>query len=593
MRPHSNESSRFMNIPQHIADFLDDYLDGSLDDARHQQLTSWAEESDANASALAAWFLSEAELLDAARVADMCDVFEGLSFAPREKQTEIAEEPDNRQVWSRRVSWLMIAASVCLVLTGAYLLSASGGGRKNSASLANATGRSRPGASRVENPLPSPAILARLADCVWGSGAPQLRVGQDIKAGTTLDIKSGLAQLFFESGAEVVLKGPCQFRIENSMLCKLMHGNVSAEVPSRAAGFTIRGPSAEVIDLGTRFGFSVGDAGTSEVHVFQGEVISRQLDEHGKTFGDDIRLTENQAILFPGERQQAKRLAADEAKFALEVRPLWLQDNIEPLVVDRRVAFWLRAGHGVQVDDQQRVIAWQDLALGDNQVANDAFQPDPAARPRFVENALNGRPAIRFDGEKSHLTTTPMTTTDDQTIVVVFQHVEAPPGSKRIGGQIINYNGPPSRYLPDILSPGVLQLGEKVGGWDGPATSIAAKAFVGRDPGGTDISVGQTRSAALGYRRPHVVAYSYSNSNNEAMLFVNGQKVATASAPTRAAVTSRKVIGKHGIFDQWYFCGNLGEVIVYNTALRPREIKSLTGQLMHFYGIDEPKEAAL
>jgi len=369
------------------------------------------------------------------------------------------------------------------------------------------------------------------------------------------------------------------------MLCKLITGNVSAEVPHRAAGFTIRGPSSEVIDLGTRFGYSVADGGSSEVHVFQGEVISRQLDEHGDVVGKEIRLKTNQAVLFPGAKKEAQRLAANEAKFALEVKPLWLDDKIEPLAVDREIALWLRAAHGVQTDRKSRVVAWQDLALGTNRVANDAFQPDPGARPRFVPDAILGHPGIRFDGAATYLTTIPMTTTNDQTIVVVLQYAAARDGRERIGGQIINYNGPPSRYLPDVYSPGVLQLGEKIDVWNGPPLSIAGKAFVGHDSRGADVSTGIVKSQSLGHEQPLVVAYLYDNTANRAELYVDGKVISKASAPTSVAVTSRKVIGKHGIFDQWYFQGDLGDVIIFNAALSKDEIKELSRQLMAHYAI--------
>jgi hypothetical protein len=69
------------------------------------------------------------------------------------------------------------------------------------------------------------------------------------------------------------------------------------------------------------------------------------------------------------------------------------------------------------------------------------------------------------------------------------------------------------------------------------------------------------------------------------VLFVDGVRVAQASAPTSVAVTSRKVIGKHGIFDQWYFHGDLAEVLVFNAALRPKEVKTISQQLMNRYGI--------
>jgi hypothetical protein len=572
-----------MSVPQHIVDRLEDYLDGKLDQAGEELVTAWLGQSEGNARAVAVWFKNEVELLEAARVADLCAVFEGLPFEARVELPQSKPAVKPRRRFTTVTRFHSIAAALLIATTAGYFYwigRGEGGGQSAAKSVMPA----------VEVVDPPPAILARLANCVWAADMAPLRVGQELNEGTTLHLKSGLAQLVFESGAEVVLSGPCHFQIDNSMLCRLTHGSVSAEVPPRAAGFTIRSPMAEVIDLGTRFGFSVGDAGKSEVHVFQGEVISRQLDERGEVIGRDIRLRQNQAVLFPGERKQARRLAANEAKFALEVRPLWTQDTIEPLVIDRQVALWLRAEHGVLTDNDQRVIAWQDLALGDNEVANDAFQPDDKSRPRYVADGINGRPAIRFDGKRSNLTTTPMTTTDNQTIVVAFEYLRPEVAGDRVGGQIINYNGPPSRFLPDAYSPGVLQMGEKVATWNGPKWSIAAKAFVGKDSRGKDFSAGVTVSKSLGPLTPRVVAYVYNNSENRAVLFVDGVRVAQASAPTSVAVTSRKVIGKHGIFDQWYFHGDLAEVLVFNAALRPKEVKAISQQLMNRYGIPSAAE---
>ena len=65
------------------------------------------------------------------------------------------------------------------------------------------------------------------------------------------------------------------------------------------------------IAISTRFGFSVGDGGNSEVHVFQGEVISRELDEKGEVIGNEILLKKDQAILYPGSKQKAQRSCAN------------------------------------------------------------------------------------------------------------------------------------------------------------------------------------------------------------------------------------------------------------------------------------------
>jgi hypothetical protein len=567
-----------VSVPQEIVDLLEDYVDGVLDPSGEEALSLWIGKSDTNCRSVAEWFLAEAQLHEASRLADMRDVFRSLPFSL--PSGEIPGEPalssiTKRQRYIRGVGY---AAAIVTIFAASVLWMATKIQRHDVQRLASATPRLAP----VQQS--SPAIVGRLSDCVWATGAKPFRVGEEIAAGTMIDIKSGLAQLVFESGAELVIKGPCALRIDNAMLCRLFAGSVSAEVPHRAAGFTIRGPAAEVIDLGTRFGFSVGDAGNSEVHVFQGEVISRQLDESGGVVGKEIRLKKNQAILFPGAKRQAQRLAANEAKFALEVKPLWLNDTIQPLAVDRKLALWLRAAHGVQRDKLNHVVAWQDLAIGSNHISNDAFQPDRKLRPQYLADAFNGHPAIRFDGMATFLTTIPITTTNDQTIVAVFQYAEpATPGY--VGGQLLNYNGPPSRYLPDIYNPGVLQLGEKIDSWNVAPSSIAAKAFVGRDSRGADVSAGVVVSKPIGYSQPHVVAYVYGNSQNKAALYVDAEFAAESSAPTSVAVTSRKVIGKHGIFDQWYFHGDIAEILIFNTALRPAEITALNRQLMEYYGI--------
>ncbi|HEX4412236.1 MAG TPA: LamG-like jellyroll fold domain-containing protein [Lacipirellulaceae bacterium] len=566
-----------MNLPQNIAELLDDYVDGAIDAPRHQVLCDWIGESEANCRSVADWFLAEARLHEASRLADMREVFEGsplssMRSAAREAVTE--SKPHKRRSYAAAYA---VAAAVTLFVVGSALWIANKTTAHNR-QLKNVVSR-RPAVKEL-----APAIVGRLSDCVWVAGAKQFRVGEDIAVGSTIDIASGLAQLVFESGAEVVVKGPSRVEVDSSMLCRLQAGSVSAEVPHRAAGFTIRGPASEVIDLGTRFGYSVGDDGKSEVHVFQGEVISRELDDSGSVVGKEIRLKEKQAVLFPGAKQQARRLAANEAKFALEVKPLWLNDTIEPLTVDRKLALWLRSAHGVLRDKDNRVVAWQDLAVGPNRIADDVFQPNPKYRPQYVEDGLNGHPGIRFDGMQTYMTSIPITTTNEQTIVAVFQYAE-PSESPHIGGQIINYNGPPSRFLPNVNGPGVLQLGEKIDTWNGPPLSISAKAFVGRDSQRDDVSAGVVTSGPLGSSRARIVAYVYDNSADKAALYVDGARAAESSAPTRVAITSRKVIGKHGIFDQWYFHGDLAEVLIFNTALRPAELEALTRQLSEYYGL--------
>jgi hypothetical protein len=52
-------------------------------------------------------------------------------------------------------------------------------------------------------------------------------------------------------------------------------GRIAADVPPTAKGFTVITPNGKAVDLGTKFGVDVPAHGTSEIHVFEGEVIAQ------------------------------------------------------------------------------------------------------------------------------------------------------------------------------------------------------------------------------------------------------------------------------------------------------------------------------
>jgi hypothetical protein len=60
----------------------------------------------------------------------------------------------------------------------------------------------------------------------------------------------------------------------------MKRGRLAADVPPAAKGFTVVTPSGDAIDLGTRFGVDVPSTGAAEVHVFQGEVITKASGAH-------------------------------------------------------------------------------------------------------------------------------------------------------------------------------------------------------------------------------------------------------------------------------------------------------------------------
>jgi hypothetical protein len=121
-------------------------------------------------------------------------------------------------------------------------------------------------------PAPPPRAGAVIVDAIkaeWDGLAPAFR--QDIGVDPRR-LESGLVKLVYESGVEVVVEGPAEITAEGPQRLTLSRGRVTTRVPHDAAGFTLRTPTAQVIDLGTEFGASVEPGRETDVHVLVGAV---------------------------------------------------------------------------------------------------------------------------------------------------------------------------------------------------------------------------------------------------------------------------------------------------------------------------------
>ncbi len=88
-------------------------------------------------------------------------------------------------------------------------------------------------------------------------------------------ISAGSVSLVTARGARIVIEAPAEFRFESAQRLHMKRGRLAADVPPAAKGFTVITPTGDAVDLGTRFGVDVPSTGAAEVHVFQGEVITK------------------------------------------------------------------------------------------------------------------------------------------------------------------------------------------------------------------------------------------------------------------------------------------------------------------------------
>lgn len=454
----------------------------------------------------------------------------------------------------------------------------------------------------------TPAVAATLSEtreCVWANSASDYASGHLFPIGQDLELASGAVQLCFETGAVSIIEGPAHITLrENAM--ELRQGRVSAVVPKSATGFAVFTPTSEIIDLGTEFGVSVDQAGASQVHVFSGEVATRPRNAAGESIGEPIFVTTNNAIRFGPNSEQHQRLVADEAAFERKLVGVEGGEVNSGPPVDKPLLLWLRGDNWI-IDEQQRVTVWRDTLCSSNFASDNAIQAAADERPKVIKSAFNGHSVVRFDGINDCLVTTPFHSGDNQTIVFVASINGTSLMSShdyRASPQIINYNGPPqidSNWISATNFPEILATAYR-------EDRIALDSYVyvgfrsqGAEHANSQVFVGEVATErpipgrfqvddlpAVGEPFIGVYVYDMNVIPKRAELWINGQSAGWTSAPSPIAATSRKVIGRHG-GQEWYFNGDIAEMMIYDEGLNADEVVTLTKSLAEKYGIAVPE----
>ena len=138
------------------------------------------------------------------------------------------------------------------------------------------------------SPVPV-ATLLRTEHAVWAGDSPleggRLHVGR-------LRLRAGSAMLRLDGGAQLRLQGAVDLRLDDCGSVTLLAGEIRAEVPEEAVGFTVQTPGGKLVDLGTEFITSVNRDGQTEVSVVKGavEVPDSAGVVHRLTTGDALAL---------------------------------------------------------------------------------------------------------------------------------------------------------------------------------------------------------------------------------------------------------------------------------------------------------------
>ena len=223
--------------------------------------------------------------------------------------------------------------------------------------------------------------ITAMADCKWPN--PRLApVGFDrVALDCRYELASGLMEITYDSGAKVILQGPCSYRVDSATGGYLTVGMVTARIEKKEEGryssaangsspqstrpsplFAIRTPTATVSDLGTEFGVEVDKSGISAAHVYRGRV---EMCATGNASGDG-------KVIALGENESA-RVVIDKNRGAKVVRDASLQPKRFVRQMPRRERIRVFST-GVNLKNGEQDPHWQIMTRSDEP----NFKPRPA-----------------------------------------------------------------------------------------------------------------------------------------------------------------------------------------------------------------------
>jgi hypothetical protein len=237
--------------------------------------------------------------------------------------------PSSLSAWAFSYSVATVLLAIALLGAWSYTIT-----HPDADSLAKKNSRSITPSRGIEKVTPEFTFVGQVSgmvDCQWADPTTETYPGAGMAMGRRYALRSGLMELTYQSGAKVILQGPCDYTVESARAGFLKVGKLVARMGAggggRGAGettnlpspfgrggggegsqphsqsaltltlsghhevvgergrnsepripnpeplFAVRTPTALVEDLGTEFGVEVLAGGDTASHVFQGQVV--------------------------------------------------------------------------------------------------------------------------------------------------------------------------------------------------------------------------------------------------------------------------------------------------------------------------------
>ncbi len=205
-----------------------------------------------------------------------------------------------------------------------------------------------------------------------------------------------------------------------------------------------------------------------------------------------------------------------------------------------------------------RVVNWYDVATG-SIVKNNARQISSSSQPIYVLDGINGLPSVRFSSSSSQFLNLPNGTVpyDDSPYTIFFV-------SKLVG----------TTCFCGLLGSGSYLQDNRVNAFRYGTGGVLVNYWWGFDL--------ETSTNLVSGNVPYVITFYYNKSLRR--IFTNGSQIASSASSANRATDVNNTIGL--TFNNEYFNGDIGEIIIFDRALTNEERVSIETYLSKKWSID-------
>jgi hypothetical protein len=163
--------------------------------------------------------------------------------------------------------------------------------------------------------LQTVAVISDATDAKWSDRSTPRPKNAAIQQGEPLRIESGTMELDLNAGTKLVVEGPADWSVDGKNSVSLRAGKLLATVPTQAVGFSVKTPTAKIVDLGTEFGVEVDNSQNTDVYVLKGEVLAEPPGQ-AVAKNQEVRLSAGRAIRLTTSGEVIQRTESESTAIA-------------------------------------------------------------------------------------------------------------------------------------------------------------------------------------------------------------------------------------------------------------------------------------